>query len=326
METAIRGIVCFEVSGTSNIYLETGEVISVIKRMIDPIRKELVAYSSTGAVNVLVFPDCERAYRSIRNLIQEFIGLRIELMNPLFFKLSIGLHAAILPNLAPSTLDTHIDVSKSWALMTVAHGDSIMISYEAYCILKHLITSDRLRVMKLAARSKGGKTMEFYQIAIEEFFRPNQYLIRIEPPTDLILLLAMNPELLYKISPRKFEEIVAELLTDLGYVTDLTKQTRDKGIDIIAIRKDTGLRLEERYLVQCKRNAPQNKVTFGIVHALLGAGVEEPNTGLILATTSTFTKPAFDLAEKETIKWKLHLKDYNDIQEWLFKYAQKRHT
>jgi len=117
---------------------------------------------------------------------------------------------------------------------------------------------------------------------------------------------------------------VAELFSDFGYFVELTKQTRDKGIDIIAIRRSIIPEIDERYLIQYKRHAPHNKVGISVVHELLGVGVSEPHTGLIIATTSSFTKPALEITKKESTKWRLHLKDYFDIYQWLKAYTKKR--
>lgn len=168
--------------------------------------------------------------------------------------------------------------------------------------------------------------MDAYFIAVRDLLKPDQYLVRLETPADLLLHLASHPERIYEIPPRKFEDVIAELLADFGFEVELTKQTRDRGIDIVAIARDVGTGLIEKYLVQCKRNAPRNRVGIAIIHEMLGVGAEEPNTGLIIVTTSTFTKPAMEVARKEIIRWRLHLKDYRDIHDWLRRYASKRIT
>ncbi len=139
-----------------------------------------------------------------------------------------------------------------------------------------------------------------------------------------MIFLASQPDELFRLPPRRFEEILAELLSDVGYSVELTKQTRDDGIDIVAIGRSTALGLDERYLVQCKRNAPDNHVGVSVVRELLGVGIHEPNTGLIIATTSVFSGPARKMAAIDTIRWRLHLRDYDDVIAWLRRYASKR--
>lgn len=148
-------------------------------------------------------------------------------------------------------------------------------------------------------------------------------LIQLASPTDLTLYLASRPDVLHQVQPRKFEEIVGELLADLGYTVELTSPTRDEGIDIIAIGRSS-LGVEEKYLVQCKRFARDHHVGVSVVRELLGVGVRWPNTGAMIVTTSTFTSPARALASHETVRWRLHLRDYNDLTQWLHAYAKRR--
>lgn len=52
--------------------------------------------------------------------------------------------------------------------------------------------------------------------------------------TELKRYLNKHPEKLYDLSPRKFEELIAAILEDLGFEVELTQATRDGGSDIIA--------------------------------------------------------------------------------------------
>lgn len=46
---------------------------------------------------------------------------------------------------------------------------------------------------------------------------------------DVIKAIAKEPNKLHKISPREFEEVVAELLAAFGWEVSLTPATRDGG-------------------------------------------------------------------------------------------------
>jgi len=325
MQADLQGVICFDISGSSNI--PSKDIRRFFTRISDFTHRKRHTFFMDDS-GIILFPTCEEAYKFVKLLIRRWMDLKKGLLFPLLNGLKMSLSTSFHHHLKPFSADDFLndEVISSYNLMIAGSPDAVLISQNAYRLLVHFIEIDNVRVMPRTFKLKNANSVEAFEIAFTEFFKQDQYLVRIEPPTDLLLFLALKPELLYKISPRKFEEVMAELLSDFGYDVELRKQTRDKGIDIIAIKRDTEVKLVERYLVQCKRNAPQNKVTFGLVHALLGAGVEEPNTGLILATTSTFTKPALELAKKETVRWRLHLKDYKDIQEWLFKYAQRRQT
>ena len=124
------------------------------------------------------------------------------------------------------------------------------------------------------------------------------------------------PEKLYDLSPRKFEELVASLLEDLGLEVTLTKATRDGGSDIIArLRSSVATFL---MLVECKKYAADNKVTVGVIREVAGVhSLKEPSKSLII-TTSTFTKDA--IKEAELHKGKIELKNYDNLKEWLSVY------
>jgi Restriction endonuclease len=57
---------------------------------------------------------------------------------------------------------------------------------------------------------------------------------------ELIRFFKNHPQRMYELDPRRFEELVAAILQDLGYNVELTAQSADGGIDIIATQK-TGI-------------------------------------------------------------------------------------
>ncbi len=136
---------------------------------------------------------------------------------------------------------------------------------------------------------------------------------------DFLKALVADPKLLYQVSPRKFEEIVAELLCRLCYDVTVTQASRDGGKDIYAAKKEAiGSFL---YLVECKRYSPEHRVGVGLVRQLHGVVQAERATAGILATTSFFTRDAIEFQTQ--VAFQLSLWDYLGIQEWL-KAAQQR--
>jgi len=122
-----------------------------------------------------------------------------------------------------------------------------------------------------------------------------------------------KPGLLYELSSRRFEELVAELLSRLGYSITLTPASKDGGKDIYAARKDAlGSFL---FIVECKKYAPDNPIGVGLIRQLNGVVEAERATAGILATTSFFTSGAQEF--QRTIPNRMSLKDYFGIQEWL---------
>ena len=73
----------------------------------------------------------------------------------------------------------------------------------------------------------------------------------------MIVALKKQPKDIYKLTPRQYEELVAELFRDMGYDVTLTKATRDGGKDILAaIKTEIGQLL---CLVEAKRYREDRK-------------------------------------------------------------------
>jgi hypothetical protein len=130
---------------------------------------------------------------------------------------------------------------------------------------------------------------------------------------DLLRLVSQNPLLLYTISPYEFEEIVAEVFRHHGYNVELTKRTHDGGKDIIVISNKMKINL--KFIIECKRYQKESKVSLEQVQRLLGVKLAESANKAILATTSTFTRDAIRFSRN--FLWELELKDYNDIVSWI---------
>lgn len=138
--------------------------------------------------------------------------------------------------------------------------------------------------------------------------------------SSLITELSNNPKLLLTLEPRKFEELIAELLAKEGLEVSLTPQTRDGGRDILAFQTSSvGNHL---FLVECKRYAPERPVDVSLVRALYGTVTQERATAGILVTTSYFTKDAISF--RESIKYQLGLRDYDSLTHWIKKVVDRR--
>lgn len=125
-----------------------------------------------------------------------------------------------------------------------------------------------------------------------------------------------NPEKMYDLSPRKFEELVAAILKDMGFDVELTKATRDGGRDIIAhIRNSVCSYLTH---IECKKYAPDNKIGVGIIREVMGVHHLRQATKSIIVTTGFFSSDA--RKEAAMVENHLALKDFNSLKEWLQRY------
>ena len=133
---------------------------------------------------------------------------------------------------------------------------------------------------------------------------------------EIIYKINQYPELLYNIEPRLFEELIFKILKKMKLSPTLTKQTRDGGADIIAFEDNNFT--NNKYLIECKRYHTNNKVTVETVRSLYGVKCSLQASKAIIVTTSSYTKPALDFANRHP--WELELKDFSDIKKWLKKY------
>ena len=122
-----------------------------------------------------------------------------------------------------------------------------------------------------------------------------------------------HPEAIHNLEPRKYEEFIAYLLEKLGYEITLTQQSRDKGVDIYALKKnELGDFLT---IVDCKKYSLKRPIGIGMVRTLYGTlDIEKASHGII-ASTSTFSKDARIFEEHH--KYQISLKDHHDIYKWI---------
>jgi hypothetical protein len=131
---------------------------------------------------------------------------------------------------------------------------------------------------------------------------------------ELITKLAAHPDSLYQLEPRAFEELIARVFEIYGFTVEVTSRTRDSGRDVIAISHDAA---RVKYLIECKKYARTNKVGISLVQRLHGVLHGDRGTRAILATTSTFTRPAREYMSREHVKLEFEGKDFNGVHNWL---------
>lgn len=135
-------------------------------------------------------------------------------------------------------------------------------------------------------------------ILIEELERPT--IIQANAPQIITDLRLVNKRILdrigrqasevYNLTPRQFEELVAELFEERGYQVELTKQTRDGGKDLIILdHREIG---NFMIYAECKRHAPDNPVGVSVVSDLIGRMNADRATAGMVITSSYFSPDA----------------------------------
>ena len=138
--------------------------------------------------------------------------------------------------------------------------------------------------------------------------------------TELIAYLAKHPEMLHDIRPRKFEELIAEILASYGWEVQLTPETKDGGYDLFAISRDIS-GVKTSWIIECKKWRRDRPVGIGVVRQLYGTKVKLEVANMMLATTSFFSQ---QVHKEQLSRYDLELRDYEAILEWINAYKPHR--
>jgi HJR/Mrr/RecB family endonuclease len=138
---------------------------------------------------------------------------------------------------------------------------------------------------------------------------------------QLLEELRRHPEKLHELTPRRFEEVVAHLIENMGYEVELTRYSKDDGVDIFALRRD-GLS-PILTVIDCKKYSENRPIGVSLIRTLAGLRQQhKANVGMI-ATTARFTQDAKDLQAKEW-RFELALADFELLREWLERFGWSR--
>lgn len=132
----------------------------------------------------------------------------------------------------------------------------------------------------------------------------------------LIKNLKKSPMDIYQVSSRQFEEIVAYLLSGMGWEVELTKETRDGGRDILAYMQ-TDL---DKFLclVEAKRYNIKRPVGVELIRTLYGTFCHYQANKAMMVTTSRFSKDAREFQKQHELQ--LSLREYTDVIGWIQKH------
>lgn len=147
----------------------------------------------------------------------------------------------------------------------------------------------RLVELEQTAQKATGQPLE-NRSQLEELNQSSRSLTdRLESMDDT----EWNRDYLLSFSPEEFEHLVAELYRVIGDDSEVTQASRDGGVDI-TVEQMNGVRL----VVQVKQYQPENRVGKPTVQQTIGAREERNADVAVVVTSSSFSTPAQDLAEK----------------------------
>lgn len=138
-------------------------------------------------------------------------------------------------------------------------------------------------------------------------------------PTYILLAIDLlrQGKLLSELPWREFEKLIGELLEAEGWHVQVTKPTRDGGIDVVATVSDAIIG-EVKAVWQAKKYSLSNKVKLKEVRELSAIRDDEKATKAMIVTTSHLTQDAIDWVKRDV--YRLGYKDKEDIEKWLQRY------
>jgi HJR/Mrr/RecB family endonuclease len=164
---------------------------------------------------------------------------------------------------------------------------------------------------------------DVYDVSRQVIIHKKELITEVKPRIilanqDLIERLRREPDSIYTLTPRKFEELIADLLADLGYDVELTPATRDGGKDILAYMTTPHGKL--LCLVEAKKHRRDRPVGVELVRQLYGTLTDADANSAMLVTTSSFSKEAKAFQKRH--QYKLALRDYTNIIKWIEDYKK----
>lgn len=152
--------------------------------------------------------------------------------------------------------------------------------------------------------------------ALNLIVRPGKSLVQvINVSAQLLPLWSKDPTFLHNLSPRAFEQFVAERLDRMGYSVRLTGDTnrKDGGIDIVGVPK-----MNRNFLLaaQVKHHRTGGRAGRADVDRLLSWRGNPFSIGMLVTNTS-FTGDAKWVASQLQNRSFLRLRDFEDLRKWL---------
>jgi HJR/Mrr/RecB family endonuclease/DNA-binding transcriptional regulator/RsmH inhibitor MraZ len=134
--------------------------------------------------------------------------------------------------------------------------------------------------------------------------------------------VARHAESVFEVRPRIFEIIISEVMKSCGFEVELTAQTRDGGVDLIAVHRDA-FGISTRYVVECKRWSAERRVSIDLVRALYGAKEIYKADHAIYVTTASFTRDTWSLSRTGQLR-NVTLVDFEKLKEWFELYLKSQ--
>lgn len=149
--------------------------------------------------------------------------------------------------------------------------------------------SDALHVLRTFLRTYWQQLPDAYINGIEDAAEVIRWRYLISPHTR-----DRCKGVIASLSPRDLELLAAVLYDAMGYDYEVTRASKDGGVDVIAYSKSKGKR--QRYLIQCKHTA---SVGVDPVNQILAIVERRRATQAVVLTSGRFTRGALAIQAEE---------------------------
>lgn len=135
-------------------------------------------------------------------------------------------------------------------------------------------------------------------------------------PTAMVIAadLLKSGRLLSELHWRDFEKLIATLLEQSGWIVELTRGSKDGGVDVIATKDDSKIG-PIRSLWQAKKYHIGHKVQLSDARELSAVRDEQKATKAVIVTTSHLTQGALDWIRRD--EFRLDYKEKGDVERWV---------
>ncbi|RPI19621.1 MAG: restriction endonuclease [Ignavibacteriae bacterium] len=137
----------------------------------------------------------------------------------------------------------------------------------------------------------------------------------------LAMNILKNGKLLCEMNWRDFEKLIGYLLEEDGWKVEVTKPSKDGGIDVIAFKTDKNIG-KVKSVWQAKKYKQNNFVRLSHVRELTAIRDYEKASKAMVVTTSRLTKDAIEWVKRDI--YRLDFKEHMHLKNWIESIIMKK--
>lgn len=206
------------------------------------------------------------------------------------------------------------------ALPVIFHTKNLPGSFQPDEYAQYLSKWESSAKKEIELEARLGASVKLYE-AYADKTAWTRILPRLEEINSSLLAELKHTDEILSLTPDQFEQLVAELLSKIGFSVRWVPGGKDQGVDIVA----SGV--TDDFLIDVKRYHPEHPVTVELVRCIYGVaeGIKPDRVGRIthggIITSSRFTRDAYEF--QRSVRTRPLLKDGEWLKSEFSKYAPK---